>query len=88
MERRADQQDHRPLRPFGFRDLDRVLHRSLMARDNNLPRIIVIGSLTDLPLRRLDCHILRCGEIQPQKGRHRANTDRHSVLHGAAAYPQ
>ena len=59
-----------------------------MPRYHHLPRIIVIGSLTDLALCCLGSHFGRSGEIQPQQRRHRPHTHGDRLLHRLAANAQ
>ena len=85
MERGRDRQQQRALGPAGLGDHQRPLHRALMARNNHLRGVIVIGGLTDLqPIGAIGgLGGDRSGGliVKAQQCRHRANTHRHGLLH-------
>jgi hypothetical protein len=86
MERGGDGQQHRPRAPR-FGDLDRALDSLLVAGHHDLPAV-VIGRLADLPLLRLGGDRRRRLDVEAEQGRHGAHSDRHRLLHGAAANAQ
>jgi hypothetical protein len=81
-------QHHRAPRALGLGDLDRALHRRLVARHHDLATAVVVRGLAHFTLRRLGRHRLRRVELEAEQCRHRAGADRHGLLHRAAADAQ
>ena len=84
MEGRGDRQDQRPLGAPGLGDLDRAFDRGLVARDDDLRGVVVVGGLADLALRGLGRDGGGGLEVEAEEGRHRADADRHRLLHRLA----
>ena len=88
MERRGHRQQHRALGALGLGDLERALDRGLVAGHDHLPAAIVVGGLADLALRGFARDRHRGLIIQAEQRGHRADADRHRLLHRKAAGAQ
>ena len=95
MKRRTDGERHRTFGAAGLCQFARTFHRRLGAGNHHLTRRVVVGHDTDrvfLVVRRL-FHRLACGVFRQfdgcaQKRAHRADADRHRLLHGMATNAQ
>ena len=88
MEGRAHRQQHAALGALGLGHLDGALDGCLVAAHHDLPAAIVVGDGDDLAERRLLAGLLGRLELDAEQGRHRADADRHRLLHRLAAQLQ
>ena len=82
MEGGRNRQRHRAAHAELFSDLRHAIDRRLVAREHYLGRLVVVGHLADVALRRRRGDLARGVDADAEQRRHRALPDRHRGLHG------